>query len=108
MQKIAEKNKNGIKIATTSIIWAFSTGMMAICIPLVAISRTGIILPLAVILGASISTVSVWRNGNHKAVELANDLQQIEQRIRNLETICSSEDFDFNYQLKQLDNSTKT
>ncbi len=81
---------------------------MAICIPLVAISRSGIILPLAVILGASTSTVTVWRDANQKAVELANNLQQIEQRIRNLETICSSEDFDFNYQSKQLDNSIRT
>ncbi|MDJ0900307.1 MAG: hypothetical protein QNJ55_16000 [Xenococcus sp. MO_188.B8] len=106
MKNIAEKN--GTKIATTAIIWGFATGMIAICIPLVAISRSGIILPLAVILGASTSTVIVWRDANQKAVELANNLQQIEQRIRNLETICSSEDFDFNYQSKQLDNSIKT
>ena len=105
MKNIAEKN--GTKIATTAIIWGFATGMMAICIPLVAISRSGIILPLAVILGASTSTVTVWRDANQKAVELANNLQQIEQRIRNLETICSSEDFDFNHQFKQLDNSIK-
>ena len=81
---------------------------MAICIPLVAISRSGIILPLAVILGASTSTVTVWRDGNQKVVELSNNLQQIEQRIRNLETICSSEYFDFNHQLDRLDDSIKT
>ena len=102
MKNIAEKN--GTKIATTAVIWSFATGMMAICIPLVAISRSGIILPLAVILGASTSTVTVWRDGHQKVVELANNLQQIEQRIRNLETICSSEDFGFNHQFKQLNN----
>ena len=106
MKNIAEKN--GTKIATTAIIWGFATGIMAICIPLVAISRSGIILPLAVILGASTSTVTVWRDGHQKVVELSNNLQKIEQRIRNLETICSSEDFDFNHKLDQLDDSIKT
>ena len=36
MENIAEKN--GIKVGTTAIIWGFATGMMAICIPLVAMS----------------------------------------------------------------------
>ena len=106
MNNIVEQN--GTKIATTAIIWGFATGIMAICIPLVSISRTGIILPLAVILGTTISTVTVWRSSNQKAVELSNNLQQIEQRIVNLETICSSENDEFDQQLKQLDNSIKT
>ena len=106
MENIAEKN--GIKVGTTAIIWGFATGMMAICIPLVAMSRSGIILPLAVILGASTSTVAVWRSGNQKVVELSNNFQQIEQRVRDLETICSSDDFDLNAQFKQPENSIKT
>ena len=43
-----------------------------------------------------------------RKIELSNNLQQIEQRIRNLETICSSEYFDFNHQLDRLDDSIKT
>jgi hypothetical protein len=90
MKNITEKN--GTKIATTAIIWGFATGMMAISIPLVAMSRTGIILPLAVILGASTSTASIWQSKNQNKIELSDNLQQIEQRIRDLETICSSEE----------------
>jgi flagellar motor switch protein FliM len=51
---------NGIKIGTTAIIWGFSTGMLAICIPLISLTHSNIALPLAVILGATISTIVVW------------------------------------------------
>ena len=50
----------GFRIGTTAIIWGFSTGMLAICIPLVSMTKSGIVLPLAVILGATVSTVVVW------------------------------------------------
>lgn len=50
----------GFKIGSTAIIWSFSTGMLAICIPLVSMTESGVILPLTVVLGATISTVVVW------------------------------------------------
>lgn len=83
--------KKDPKVYTTSIIWSFATGMLAICIPLVKISQTGVILPLAVVTGASISTVAVWRDERQKSLPSSNDFQQIEQRIRDLETICIRE-----------------
>ncbi|MGK7945554.1 MAG: hypothetical protein AB4058_13890 [Microcystaceae cyanobacterium] len=58
---MSEKSSGyGIKIGTTAIIWGFSTGMFAICIPLVPLTHSGIILPLAIIVGATVSTVVVW------------------------------------------------
>lgn len=100
--------KNGVKVGATAIIWAFATGMMAICIPLVAISRSGIILPLAVIFGASVSTVTIWRSDRQIVVKSSDELQQIEQRIRDLETICSSENFDAANKFKELEKTNKT
>lgn len=51
---------NGAKVGATAIIWSLATGIMAICIPLVKMSEGGVILPLAVIIGVSISTVAIW------------------------------------------------
>ncbi len=88
----AEQNA---KIKATSSIWALATGMLGICIPLVAITESGVILPLAVILGASISTASVWnkfgkhRDRHHQA---AQQTQALEERVRNLEAILTSDD----------------
>ena len=50
----------GVKIGSTAIIWSLATGMMAISIPLVKITNTGIILPLAVVVGVSLSTIAIW------------------------------------------------
>jgi hypothetical protein len=61
----------GIKIGTTAIIWGFATGMLAICIPLVSMTESGIILPLAVILGATGSTVVVWLSSGQQPRKIA-------------------------------------
>ena len=50
----------GVKIGSTAIIWSLATGMMAISIPIVKITETGVILPVAVVVGVSISTVAIW------------------------------------------------
>ncbi|MEM9273823.1 MAG: hypothetical protein AAGA80_12775 [Cyanobacteria bacterium P01_F01_bin.143] len=84
-------NQKNIKVEATFIIWGCTTGIMAICIPLVSASNIGTILPLAVIIGASASTISVWISDHQEYYKRSNNLQQIEQRIINLETICTQE-----------------
>ena len=95
-------DQKDIRVDATFIIWGCATGMMAICIPLVSASGSGFILPLAVILGASVSTISVWRSDKQKTLKLFNNFQQIEQRVRDLETICSSEELNITNKFKQL------
>lgn len=50
----------GVKIGSTAIIWSLATGMMAISIPIIRMTETGIILPVVVVIGVSISTVAIW------------------------------------------------
>ena len=61
---VEDTPKNGSKVAATAIIWSLATGIMAICIPLVKISQSGIVLPSIVMIGVSISTVAVWSSSN--------------------------------------------
>ena len=44
-------------------------------------------LPLAVIIGVSISTVAIWFSRERKAIKASVELQEIEQRIQDLEAI---------------------
>ena len=98
--------KNGAKVAATAIIWSLATGIMAICIPLIKISESGVILPLTVIVGVSISTVAIWLSGNQKSLELSNNFQKIEERVRDLEAISSSvEELDIKRKFNQLDKN---
>lgn len=94
--------KGGL-IGVTSIIWAFATGMLAICIPLVSMTGSGLILPLAVILGAGVGTAVVWLSTIQqlqKMNELTNTIQTLEQRVMNLETIGRGDKLDLQPKLE--------
>jgi hypothetical protein len=99
-----------IRIAATSKIWGFATGMLAICIPLTAVARGNPILPLAVITGAAAGTAAVWQSSDKKSPHgtlSQNNLEKLEERIANLETIVGTEEINFQRKLKQLDSSDK-
>lgn len=104
---MGNKAEKEIRVAVISRIWGMATGMLAICIPLSAITRSGAILPLAVISGATIGTVVVWRGsdrGSKKNPELIKNIKKLEERVGNLEIICSSEELDLQKRLKQFDS----
>jgi len=99
-----------VRVAATSRIWGIAVGMLAICIPLSAVTKSGPILPLATLTGAAVGTAAVWRSDDKKSK--SNSLPQqkvelLEQRIANLERIVSSEDFDFRMKIKQLEVSDR-
>ncbi|MBW4504885.1 MAG: hypothetical protein KME57_36425 [Scytonema hyalinum WJT4-NPBG1] len=99
-----------VRVAATSRIWGIAVGMLAICIPLSAVTKSGPILPLATLTGAAVGTAAVWRSDDKKSK--SNSLPQqkvelLEQRIANLETIVSSEDFDLRMKIKQLEVSDR-
>ncbi|MGB5963748.1 MAG: hypothetical protein WBG73_24135 [Coleofasciculaceae cyanobacterium] len=89
---------NGYKIAAIAIIWSFATGMLAICIPLVSITNSGMILPLAVIFGANWSTKIIWDSSIQNA-ELMNNTHALNERVVNLEV----NEFDSHNKLKKID-----
>ena len=101
-----------VRVAATSRIWGLTVAMLAICIPLSAVTRSGPILPLAAITGAAVSTTAVWRSDDKKSSNNLLPQQKVElleQRIANLETIVSSDDFDLQMKIKQLEaNEHKT
>lgn len=103
-QPDSEKSKD-TRTATTSKIWSYATGMLALCIPLSAVTRSGAILPLAVVTGATISTTVIWKSDKKSQNLLQpHQLQQIEERLANLETIAASDPLQLQSQLQQLDS----
>ena len=109
LKKDLEEHQD-VRVAATSRIWGIAVGMLAICIPLSAVTKSGPILPLATLTGAAVGTAAVWRSDDKKSK--SNSLAQqkvelLEQRIANLETIVSSEDFDLRMKIKQLEVSDR-
>ncbi len=104
MAKHSEQEKD-IRVTTTHKIWSYATGMLALCL-IFSPARNGIILPLAVVAGAAGSTVYVWRSDKKSKESLQpNQLQQIEERLANLETIAASNDLNFQMRIKQLESA---
>lgn len=104
---MARKFEKDIRVAATSKIWVLATGMLAICIPLSAVTKSGAILPLAVISGAAVGTVAVWRSSDNQSKNnplLTNSVKELEQRVANLEIICSSQELDLQNKIKQLES----
>lgn len=113
MAKKPEKNfhqPEDIRVSATTKIWGLTVGILAICVPLSAVTRSGAIIPLAAIAGAGVGTVAVWRSGDKKYQNQVLSPQQVElleQRIADLETIVSGEDFDLRMKIKQLEADDK-
>lgn len=81
------------KVKATSSIWGYATGMLAICIPIVAITESGILLPFLVALGAAGGTAAIWfapDKPEPEEIELAQTVKMLEERVINLETIYVS------------------
>lgn len=95
----------GIRFAATTVIWGFATAMLSICIPLVGMTGTPL-LPLAAIVGATVSTVAIWRNWDQprNSSFLIGNVSELEKRIANLEMIVSHQDLDWEKKIKQLDS----
>ncbi|HEY9653685.1 MAG TPA: hypothetical protein V6C95_23690 [Coleofasciculaceae cyanobacterium] len=97
-----------VRVGLTAKIWGMATGMLAICIPLSAATRSGPIIPIAVISGATVGTVAIWRSSDKKSPEKvlsSNQLELLEERIANLETIVGHEDLDLRLRLKSMESS---
>lgn len=100
------KSERNIRVAATSKIWSFATGMLALCIPLSAATKSGVILPLAVLSGAAVGTVAVWRssdNQSRNSLLSTNSIKILEQRVANLETICNNQELDLQRKIEQLE-----
>ncbi|MBD2441446.1 hypothetical protein [Nostoc sp. FACHB-110] len=100
------KKSEDVRAVTTTRIWGITVGILAVCIPLSAVTRSGAVLPLAAIGGATVGTIAIWRSDDKKSKAGYLQPQQVElleQRIANLETIVSHEEFDLKMKIKQLE-----
>ena len=105
-----EKSKD-IRMAVTEKIWGFATGMLAICIPLSAVTKSGPIIPIAVISGAAVGTASVWKFSEQKSasrIEASAQLKSLEGRIADLETIIATGDMDWQRRIPPTATSTRS
>lgn len=89
----SDSTESDPKVRATAAIWGCAVGMFGICIPLVAITESGVLLPLLVMLGAGGGTVAVWvapDKRQREEISLVQTVKSLEERVMNLETIYTS------------------
>ncbi|MEO0770515.1 MAG: hypothetical protein AAFY72_13995 [Cyanobacteria bacterium J06649_4] len=90
----AKPSEENPKVRATSMIWGCAIGMLGVCIPIVAITESGILLPLLVALSASGGTAAVWflpdKHQREEETRLAQQIKMLEDRVVDLETIYVS------------------
>jgi hypothetical protein len=99
------------RVAATAAIWGISVGLLGVCVPLIALTNSGVLLPLLVLVGASVSTSAIWLSSRSpqpaKQRKLAQTVVTLEERVTNLEAICSSVDWDLSQPVLPATKSSK-
>jgi hypothetical protein len=89
-----KKEPDDLRRQATEIIWKYATGMLAISIALVGVSRS-VIIPLVVVFGAAVATAVVWaftpqeKKSSTDLAELEERIRKIDDRLSNVETISN-------------------
>lgn len=92
---MAVSNEKDIRVTVISKIWAYATVAIALSALFAAPGRSWkvILLPSTIALGATISTIAIWGKSNHRRHDLllpSENLEELKQRIENLEEIAAS------------------
>lgn len=108
---MAASTPKDIRVIVISRIWAYATAMIALSILFSGPKRDWkvIFLPTAIALSAAISTIVVWGKSNHRRHDLllqSENLDELKQRIENLEEIAASTTVPLAHSLKQLEPTT--
>lgn len=100
-----------VRVTIISRIWAYATAMLLISILLNGQGRHRevLFLPATIVFGAIISTIIVLRKlryHQHDTPFPSETLEELKQRIENLEAIAASDARHWDHSLKQFDQTT--
>lgn len=85
---------NDVRLAATKWIWSLSIFCLLACVPIIALVENYTILPLAVIIAATVSTVSVWIFVQPTNLLEQTKIDQLQKRVSSLEEIVCHTEFD--------------
>lgn len=95
-----------IRLDATQKIWSCATGMLALCL-IFSPLRSNLFLPIIVLSGAAGGTACVWRTEKESELLVQQQkLEQMEQRLRNLEAIASLNETDLQPHLRSLESNS--
>ena len=97
--KLINTNERDIRLNATIWIWSLSAPLFFICIPIIALTETGIIVPFFVLGSTVISTISVWLLYGRSVNLINSEVKQLQNRIENLEAIAGHGHLDSEFKI---------
>jgi len=91
----ADEKEDDPRVRATSRIWGMMIPILALSIPICAISHLGVILPFIAVIAAGVGTGCVWivggKGGSKENKRLHDRIKELEERLANVETISHFE-----------------
>lgn len=94
MANLSIEKQKDFRVIATICIWVSSIFLLLACVPILALTENGILLPLTLLIAVATGTVAIWCFGKPKSSENDKNLQALQSRIENLEAIAGIMDFD--------------
>lgn len=92
--KPIDKSERDIRLKATMWIWSLSIPLFSICIPIIALTETGIIAPFLVLGSVVLGTASIWLFYSRSVNLIHLEVEQLQSRVANLEVIASHDELD--------------
>lgn len=93
MNNLSSEQQKDIRVVAMRWVWVPSIFLVLACVPILALTENGILLPLTVPIAAATGTAFIWYFGQPKPAENEKKLEALQSRIENLETIAEIMDF---------------
>ncbi len=87
-------DERDVRLKGTIWVWSLSIPLFLLCIPIIALTDTGVLVPLFVLGSAATATASIWFFYEKSAGSISSEVKALQDRIANLETIAGHDEFD--------------
>jgi hypothetical protein len=100
-KEVLNTKEKDVRLKATIWMWGLSVPLFFACVPIIALSAMGILLPLFVLIALTIGTTSVWFFYSKSMNAMSLEIKQLQERIVNLETIAIHEGLDDKFRALQ-------
>ena len=102
-ENISNKEKD-VRLQATIWMWGLSIPLFCCCVPIIALTTMGILLPIFVLTALAIGTASIWFFSSNLSSAVKVEIKQLQERVIDLEAIVSHDEINKKFEsLQQTD-----
>ncbi|MBW4473950.1 MAG: hypothetical protein KME45_26790 [Stenomitos rutilans HA7619-LM2] len=98
-QAAADTQRIDLRFSATKWVWGLSVLSLLLCVPLIEITKSGVILPCLIIATSGFSSIAIWIAGKPSENRLSEQIGYLQRRIEILEAVACSEGLEANFKV---------